>query len=115
MYQQGLGCTGVLREYTPLESQRLVANGWRLPTKDELLTLIDKRRVEERRDPYLNEMAFPQVRRDREIFLTSTSGGSVKDLNDRVFPGAACVDFGLAVAEACGAYPVSVRLVRDRR
>jgi len=104
MYQEGLGCVGVLRRYAREELPQLASNGWRLPTRDELLTLIDNQRKEHGTDPYINVVVFPDIPRDGESYWTSTPF----DRNQLW-----CIDFGTGVGDNCGPYPESVRLLRD--
>lgn len=98
-------CGGVPRTYSLEESRRLGQNGWRLPTVDELKTLLDRGR---KRAPLIDTDVFPMTESDPRDYWTATPYGHSRD---QVF----CVSFGIAAATNCGMYPMAARLVRSSR
>lgn len=53
----GMGCTGKAKDFTYEEAEKLVNKDWRLPTKEELLTLVDLNVGR----PTINHKAFPNT------------------------------------------------------
>lgn len=52
----GKTCEGTAEEFAFYSAQDQSRNGWRVPTKDELATLLDKRQSKK---PFINQKAFP--------------------------------------------------------
>jgi hypothetical protein len=53
-WQEGQGCTGTVEAFQWKDASRQARGGWRLPTRDELLTLVSKAC-----SPSINPDAFP--------------------------------------------------------
>jgi hypothetical protein len=108
-YREGLGCTVLEREYTRDEMLSLGGKGWRVPSLQELVTLVDEQRAAQKLQPYIDVTAFP------ELYWGWSPYWSITPENDRR-EQYRCVDAGDAAITTCGpdgAY--KVRLVRDRR
>jgi hypothetical protein len=97
-----VGCVGLVEKISWDDAQNW-ANGWRLPTKDELLTLV----ATECKNPSVNEAVFPGMDLTQLWYWTST---------DYSASFAWAVDFGdggtSGYAGHLHAYTLSVRLVR---
>lgn len=96
-------CTGTTSRFTFDEAQKLAGKGWRVPTKDELASLINKDREE---FPKIDTTAFPDMDIMFPWYWTSTPNG------DTI---AWYVDFshGYTSGFISKSSPFSVRLVRD--
>ena len=55
-WKDGVGCVGVIRTMTFDEANRGWTNGWRMPTVDELTTLIVPGQI-----PSIDQVAFPDM------------------------------------------------------
>ena len=95
-------CGGVPHACSLEECRGLGHDGWRLPTVDELKTLLDRRRQEA---PLTYAEAFPTTPADPRDFWTNTP-------YSRDGKQVWCVSFAIAAAGNCGAYPEAARLVR---
>ena len=71
-WNEDLGCVGVIRQMIWKEAMSQAVNGWRLPTIDELKTLISPTCT----NPAINEDAFPDMELDKLWYWTSTDTGS---------------------------------------
>ncbi len=71
-WKEGLGCVGVIRQIVWQEAMNQATGGWRLPTVDELKTLIAPTCT----NPAINEEAFPDMELDKLWYWTSTDTGS---------------------------------------
>jgi hypothetical protein len=71
-WKEGVGCVGVIKQMTWEEAKAQAANGWRLPTRDELTTLI----APTCKKPSINEAAFPDMELDKLWYWTSSPNGS---------------------------------------
>ncbi|MBJ7533074.1 DUF1566 domain-containing protein [Rhodomicrobium vannielii ATCC 17100] len=104
-WQAGRGCTGIRVRLTQDEAFAAEGRGWRLPTKAELLTLIDRDR---KSAPMVNAEAFP-------VTLPAYSDLRTRDpypTGGHMF----CVNFSIAYHNNCSrTYPIPVRLVSDAR
>ncbi|AGY57628.1 DUF1566 domain-containing protein [Gloeobacter kilaueensis] len=103
-WQAGLGCTGVPRYYTYDDAARAAGGGWRLPTKDELMSLVEKGRP-----LHIDTDAFLDVHKDKATYWTSTPyvGGGRQYF---------CVNFPFGDSDNCDASGTrALRLVRDQR
>jgi uncharacterized caspase-like protein len=94
----GVTCDGKAKTFSFDEAQKLAGTGWRVPGKDELASLIDRREG----TPAINKTAFPNIR--LEWFWSSSVGdGSLAWL----------VLFGNGnVSYSYRSHPSAVRLVR---
>lgn len=73
-WKAGLGCVGVILQMTWKEAQLRETALWRLPTRDELASLI----ATNCSNPAINETVFPDMELPKLWYWTSTeSGGSV--------------------------------------
>ena len=71
-WKEDLGCVGVIRQMGWNDAMSQAAGGWRLPTIDELKTLIAPTCA----NPAINEEAFPDMELDKLWYWTSTDTGS---------------------------------------
>lgn len=55
-WQEGQGCTGAVEQFDWKDARRQAGRGWRLPTREELSTLISRAC-----SPSINPEAFPGV------------------------------------------------------
>ena len=69
----GAGCDGRVSTFNFIEAQRQGKNGWRLPTLDELKSLVAESRV----PPAINKVAFPSMDPMRLGYWTTTPDGDV--------------------------------------
>lgn len=68
----GLGCIGVIKTMNFAKAKSLENEPWRMPTKDELATLVDRSRVTARQQPTIDMEAFPDMDLTRLIYWGST-------------------------------------------
>ena len=71
-WTQNLGCVGVIRQMTWNDAMSHAVGGWRVPTIDELKTLI----APECSNPAINEVVFPDMELYKLWYWTSTDTGS---------------------------------------
>lgn len=71
-WKEGVGCVGVIRQMSWEEAKAQAQNGWRLPSKDELTTLLAPNCTK----PAINEQAFPDMELDKLWYWTSSENGS---------------------------------------
>lgn len=69
-WQDEVGCVGVIEQMTWDEARSRSADGWRLPTRDELATLISPTC----RQPAINEDSFPDMDLGKLWYWTGTAG-----------------------------------------
>jgi hypothetical protein len=67
------GCVGIVKVYTFDDAQQLATGEWRVPTKEELLTLVDQNKAQR---PRIDEVAFPDMDKSILWYWTSTHGVS---------------------------------------
>ncbi len=96
-------CSGTTGRFTFAEAQKQAKDGWRVPTKDELFTLVDPTRTS---FPTIDTTAFPDMDQMFPWYWSSTPNG------DAI---AWYVDFknGYTSGFINKSSPFSVRLVRD--
>ncbi|WP_051068543.1 DUF1566 domain-containing protein [Thiobacillus denitrificans] len=77
-WKEGMGCVGVQKTFTFEDAQKQGGGGWRVPSKDELATLIDQARKKQERRPTIDVDAFPDMaRQGAELwYWTSTPNAS---------------------------------------
>ena len=71
-WKDGTGCVGVIKQMSWEEAKGQAGSGWRLPSKDELTTLI----APTCKKPAINEEAFPDMELDKLWYWTSSDNGS---------------------------------------
>jgi len=101
-------CVGNVKLYNFDEAQKLSHDAWRLPTKDELATLIDPAR-EGKQKPVVDTAAFPNMDVQKLAYWSNTPTN-----DNSPYPWAIFFDFG----DLYGHYivpsdPLSVRLVKS--
>jgi hypothetical protein len=69
----GTGCDGSVSTFNFIDAQRQAKDGWRLPTLDELKSLVTASRV----PPAINKVAFPSMDPMRLGYWSSTPDGDV--------------------------------------
>jgi hypothetical protein len=99
----GTGCEGTVKLFNYIEAQRQGGNGWRVPTLDELKTLIAYSKVQ----PAINKVAFPNMDLTRLSYWTSTPDGEVYAWSVLFFDG--------RIDNVHRAAVKAVRLVEDKR
>jgi hypothetical protein len=100
-WKDGSGCTGAVKPLTWVDAKQEQSGGWRLPTRDELVSLVSKACAK----PTIDSAAFPGMEADSLNYWTATavSDSSVYYVN---FAN------GVASADAIDE-PYAVRLVRS--
>lgn len=73
MFEDG-GCTGEVTGFTWNETKALGADGWRLPTRRELVSLV----AEACREPAINAEVFPGIDLEITGYWTSTPDGPTR-------------------------------------
>ena len=66
-WKEGGGCTGTVETFDWKDAQRQARGGWRVPTKDELATIVDKKCT-----PTVNPEVFPNMDSINLTYWTST-------------------------------------------
>jgi hypothetical protein len=72
----GSGCVGMVKTFTFSDAQRQGQGMWRVPTKEELQTLIDYRRRANTEKPAIDETVFPDMDMARLVYWSSTAAGA---------------------------------------
>jgi len=103
LYWKDGQCNGTIGRFSFEEAQKQAKDGWRVPTKDELFTLVDPARTS---FPTIDTTAFPDMDEMFPWYWSSTPNGD--DI-------AWYVDFkdGYTSGFISDSSPFSVRLVRD--
>jgi len=69
-----LGCVGIVKSFTFDDAQVLGGEkGWRVPSADELASLIDYGRKTQNQPPMIDEVAFPDMNAQKMVYWTSTA------------------------------------------
>jgi len=71
-WKEQLGCVGVIRQMTWQEAMSQATGGWRVPSINELTSLISPTCS----NPAINEEVFPDMELDKLWYWTSTDTGS---------------------------------------
>lgn len=66
------GCTGKVRQYTFDRAQQLANETWRLPTREELLTLLERAAKQQPASLAVDSVMFPDMDPERLYYWTST-------------------------------------------
>jgi len=66
-------CVGTVIYFDFADAQKRASGGWRVPTKDELLSLVDTQR---KNFPTIDTAAFPDMDASHPWYWSSTSNGS---------------------------------------
>lgn len=75
-WKDDAGCVGVVKEFTFDQAQQQASGQWRVPSKDELATLIDYKKAEAKQKPTIDEDAFPDMDESKLWYWTSTPEGA---------------------------------------
>ncbi|MBI3903826.1 MAG: DUF1566 domain-containing protein [Nitrosomonadales bacterium] len=75
-WKNGAGCTGTVDLFTFDDAQQQGGSGWRIPTKDELASLVDYARVANNQRPAIDEVTFPNLDRKKLEYWSSTPSGA---------------------------------------
>jgi hypothetical protein len=68
-WEDDVGCVGVIEQMTWEEAKAKAPEGWRMPTRDELATLV----APTCKQPAMNEEAFPDLDLGKLWYWTSTT------------------------------------------
>jgi hypothetical protein len=71
-WKEGAGCVGVIKQMSWDEAKAQAQGSWRLPSKDELTTLL----APNCNKPAVNEQAFPDMELDKLWYWTSSENGA---------------------------------------
>jgi hypothetical protein len=108
LWVEGAGCVGAIKVVPFDDAQREGDETWRVPTKEELASLIDENKGAKGQQPTIDEAVFPGMGLDRLWYWTSTAADD----------SLACyVDFfnGFSYYGGSRSAAYAVRLVRDGR
>jgi hypothetical protein len=83
-WQEGTGCTGIIKTFTFQDAQRQAEGNWRVPTGEELAGLIDRGR---QNFPTIDIEAFPDMNIDIPTYWSSTPSDSNRSLDVRFTNG----------------------------
>jgi Protein of unknown function (DUF1566) len=75
-WKEGAGCVGVVKEYTFDQAQSQGSGEWRVPSKDELVTLIDHGKADAKQKPSIDKEAFPDMDVTKLAYWSSTLEGA---------------------------------------
>ena len=67
-----LGCVGIVKSFTFDEAQLQAGKGWRVPSSDELASIIDYTRKTQNQPPMLDDVAFPDMNLLKMVYWSST-------------------------------------------
>lgn len=70
-WKDGVGCVGVIRQMTWADAMSEASNDWRVPTRDELATLISPTC----KNPAINEEVFPDMDLSKLWYWSSSESG----------------------------------------
>jgi len=71
-WEDGHGCVGDIRFFSFDETQDLADGVWRIPTREELATLVDQGRVDQQLTPTIDPVAFPNLDEHNDGYWSST-------------------------------------------
>jgi len=111
---EGSGCVGEVKTMSFDEAQKQDYGSWRVPSQDELITLIDGTRGAYEIKPTIDVIAFPNMDLQKLSYWTNRASGHRWFTNE---PLASAVYFDASPVGAAGGAPKSsafaVRLVRS--
>ncbi|WP_283744847.1 DUF1566 domain-containing protein [Sideroxydans sp. CL21] len=105
-WKQGAGCVGIIKQFTFDEAQQQGNEVWRVPSKEELSTLIDQKKAESNQRPAIDDTTFPDMDVRNLSYWSSTTDGV---LGGWFVP----FDGGAAYTSSITGTTLPVRLVRD--
>lgn len=76
-WKKGIGCAGIIQTFTFTQAQQLGDEKWRVPTKEELSSLIDPKRSADNQIPAVDNDAFPDMDSNNLSYWSSTTDGVV--------------------------------------
>jgi hypothetical protein len=96
------GCVGIVKKFTFEEiglvkrelfgeTVLITKNDWRLPSKTELLSLIDNEKVEKKQFPAIDESVFPDTDEASPLYWSTDEAESVA-ASGKMFPARYAVD-----------------------
>lgn len=71
-WKQGTGCVGSVMTFTFTEAQEQTTQQWRVPSRVELDTLVDRERMKKFVSPTIDVHAFPDMDMKHLVYWTST-------------------------------------------
>jgi hypothetical protein len=101
-WKDGKGCEGAIKTFTFQGAQSQAKDKWRIPTKDELASLVDNSHTD---FPTTDRDAFPGMNEDIPGYWSSTASSSGRSWDVRFTSGEATDDIN--------ARQFAVRLVRS--
>jgi hypothetical protein len=104
-WEEGVGCVGIVKTFSFDDAQQEGSGVWRIPTKDELASLIDQVRADYNEKPTIDEVTFPDMDESKLDYWSSTS--SEKSSGWRVSFGTGGID------DRVRSSTYAVRLVRS--
>jgi hypothetical protein len=73
-WKDGLGCVGIIKTLNWDDAQRQASAQWRVPTVDELSSLIDHEKTKGEQILAIDEVAFPDMDVRHQYYWTSSLG-----------------------------------------
>jgi len=73
-WKDGLGCVGIIKTLNWDDAQRQASAQWRVPTVDELSSLIDHEKTKGEQILAIDEVAFPDMDVRHQFYWTSSLG-----------------------------------------
>lgn len=101
-WNEGAGCVGTVKTFTFQDAQRQANGNWRVPTREELASLIDPGR---QIFPTIDMEAFPGMSDNTPTYWSSTSSDADRSWDVRFTTG--------SVTDDVSGYRFAVRLVRS--
>ena len=71
LWTEGRGCSGIVKTFTFAEAQRQGDGEWRVPSKAELRTLLDRNRSDNHQRLLVDEVAFPNMDENQLTYWTN--------------------------------------------
>jgi Protein of unknown function (DUF1566) len=102
-WKEGTGCTGTIKVFAFDQTQQLNSGEWRVPTQDELASLMDHSH-QDAQFPTIDAVAFPGMSRDAPTYWSSTPDGDARAWDARFAGG--------DITDDVRGYRFAVRLVR---